>query len=195
LTKAGGFVAVRPGVVDTPVVDRFTPQGALDPTFGDGGEASGLPGAIRYNSGGQMVVQADDRIVVCTTIFGDAGTGESIAVGRFNADGSLDTSFGTKATSFPGYQVEARAIALAPDGSIVVAVALTSNTAASSVFGVARYTPTGALDTSFGGGKGFAMTTLTTSKPVAEAVAVDRYGRILLGGTSGANFAVVRYWP
>jgi uncharacterized delta-60 repeat protein len=204
MTRDGGFVSVRPGPNASPVVDRFTASGTLDPSFGNAGEASGVPGTVIYNSGGQVALQPDDKAVVLTTLVGDAGTGEGIAVARFDAAGKLDVSFGqggVQTTVFPGYQPEARVVKVAPDGAILVGVTLTSTATGNASFGLARYTPRGVLDPSFAGGQGYVATPLAWPNPRVEAIAVDPYGRILLAGAAqpypkppGLG-VVVRYWP
>ena len=67
------------------------------------------------------------------------------------ADGTLDPSFGSGGTMEPPLG-EARAVAIQPNGRIVVAGATSQDR-----FGVARYLPDGSVDTSFGGGDGEAL--------------------------------------
>src|SRR5438128_10400923 len=67
------------------------------------------------------------------------------------ADGTLDASFGSGGTMESPLS-EARAVAIQPNGRIVVAGATSQNR-----FGVARYLPDGSVDTSFGGGDGEAL--------------------------------------
>jgi uncharacterized delta-60 repeat protein len=69
-------------------------------------------------------------------------------------------------------------------------------------FWVAKYTASGALDTTFGGGTGYAIAPLETFGGAA-AVAVQADGSVLLSGSDnhgpafadGSNFVVMRYTP
>src|SRR5215217_6127747 len=83
----------RPRLRLDPLEGRDVPAaGMLDPTFGNGGIVTtdfGIPS----NDFGASVVQADGKVVVAGYSF-EAGTGLDFAVARYNADGSLDASFG-----------------------------------------------------------------------------------------------------
>ncbi|HEY4850884.1 MAG TPA: hypothetical protein VII22_08810, partial [Streptosporangiaceae bacterium] len=82
-------------------VARFNPNGSLDTSFGTGGRASTeffappLPGAQEFAAA--VLVQPDGKILVS----GSARQGQNRfapiqgALARYNANGSLDTSFGT----------------------------------------------------------------------------------------------------
>ncbi len=71
-----------------------TPAGAapgdLDPTWGDGGRASEVLGAFQ---GGELIVAPDDK-VVSVGVFTSTPT---FVVTRWNADGTIDTTFGSPA--------------------------------------------------------------------------------------------------
>src|SRR5205823_1220042 len=72
---------------------RFNPNGTLDTSFGTGGK---VLTTVQYFGGANAVaIQADGKIVVA----GDSAASESsyayITVVRYNAVGSLDTSFGS----------------------------------------------------------------------------------------------------
>jgi uncharacterized delta-60 repeat protein len=99
-------------------VARYTSAGELDPTFaGSGMTTAHGPKDIPAVADG-MVLQADGKIVV-------AGGENDFLLARFDADGSLDATFGDKGlqwTPFLGsYPAYGNAIALAPDGKLVVA--------------------------------------------------------------------------
>src|SRR5262249_40478248 len=68
---------------------------------------------------------------------------------RYNADGTLDTSFGDQGLAMPGRgsNTYASSLALQADGKIV-----TGETTNGYDFTLARYTPYGALDGTFGTG-------------------------------------------
>ncbi|HEX8143529.1 MAG TPA: Calx-beta domain-containing protein, partial [Pyrinomonadaceae bacterium] len=135
---------------------RLNTDGSIDSSFGDSNGRAPADSAV------SIALQQDGKIVTAGTVE-YTGTTEKpdLLVSRYNADGSPDTSFGTGGrvkTDFLGRQDSASAVIIQPDQKIVVAaVANTgefSNGKEGTVFAIARYDSTGALDTSFGtGGK------------------------------------------
>jgi len=104
------------------------------------------------------------------------------------AAGVLDPTFGTNgrvATTFGGDSVYAKAVAIQPDGKILVvgdAFRLSNPLATHHDVVLLRYNPNGTLDTSFGeGGKVFAATSPLNED--ANAVALQSDGKIVVGGT------------
>ncbi len=101
-----------------------------------------------------VAIQSDGKIVAAGYI-----SGHLFALARYNADGSLDTSFGsggivtTLFSAFAG----ANSVAIQSDGKIVVAGGASNGGA--SKFALARYNQNGSLDASFG--KGGKVTTPT----------------------------------
>lgn len=97
------------------VVVRLLPNGSLDPAFGDGGLA--IVGFGRNPNSGAlaMAVQSNDDIIL-------GGYAHGVpAVARLLPDGSRDPSFGHRGVSAPrGLVGEATALALEPDGSILL---------------------------------------------------------------------------
>lgn len=104
---------------------------------------------------------------------------------RFSANGALDNSFGTGGvvvTDLPDRFDEASAVAIAPDGKVVVAGRSGDDAL------VARYDVNGRLDTSFGGG----LVLLDSGgEEVALAVAVTANGKVVVGGRSYGSAAGV----
>jgi len=99
-------------------VTRLKPDGSLDATFGSGGTTTVAFGSLANLLGG-AARRPDGKIVIA----GYTQDGEDIAVARLNADGSLDATFGAagKATVDFGVATFGNAVALAPNGRIVVA--------------------------------------------------------------------------
>jgi uncharacterized delta-60 repeat protein len=103
-------------------------------------------------------------------------TSTDFALARYNADGGVDTAFGSGGrltTDFNGSEDEARAVAIQSDGKIVAA----GSSGAFPEFALARYNPDGSLDSSFGiGGE---VTTNVSPIPGngARAVAIDSGGK------------------
>src|SRR5262249_54456915 len=97
-------------------VARFNANGTLDTSFHKTGIVLTASGSGDSAASG-IAVQANGKIVVV----GDDGS--NFAVARYNADGSLDTTFhhtGTLTTAFAGGVAFANDVALQPDGKIVV---------------------------------------------------------------------------
>lgn len=153
--------------------------GDLDPSFGGGGSErlflSHETIALRA-----VAVQPDGKVVLA----GADQTANSILVVRLLESGALDPSFGAGGvvnTPFPaGSFGAARAVALQPDGKIVVAGG--AKGLADSDFIALRYLQNGALDPSFGGGDGIEVIPLASTNDRAEAVKIGAGGRILLVG-------------
>jgi uncharacterized delta-60 repeat protein len=151
--------------------------GDLDPSFGSGGMVKLLESSGESYAEG-IAIQPDDKIVLAGEEKGNA------VVLRLLPNGQPDPSFGTggKVTlSFPGGQSEARAVALQPDGKIVVAGA--AEAAGNGDFLIVRYNADGSPDMSFGGGDGIETVSLGNGFDDAGAVAIGTDGRIAATGT------------
>lgn len=173
---------------------RYNADGTPDTSFSaDGRETTDFGG--QDFGAYDVALQSDGKIVAV----GHTG-GADFALARYNATGTLDTSFsgdGKQITDFgdPHYGTDFGAydVALQPDGKIV-AVGRSGNGA----FALARYNDTdGSLDTSFSGdGK---ETTDLGGWDYGRAVALHADGKIVVAGSSlvGAdgNFALARYNP
>jgi len=109
-------VAGNPGLSEVMTVTRLNPNGSPDTTFDGDGTAT-----IDFGAGGEpassAVLQPDGKIVVVGTA--QAG----VAVARLNANGSPDATFGAagKAAVDFGAATSGNAVALQPNGRIVVA--------------------------------------------------------------------------
>jgi len=121
-------------------------------------------------------------------------------VGVSAAAGDLDFLFGLGGkvvTTVGNYRNFAEAIAIQPDGKIVVAGYAGNSINSSNIdFAVVRYNTDGSLDNSFGVG-GKVTTRISDSNDIARAVALQADGKIVVAGYSGSflntDFAVVRY--
>ena len=144
-----GTVFELPNTITVPPPAKV---GGLDPTFGVGGVASHNVG-ITSTAG--LAVQGDGKSIIA----GTAGTASSgtFAVTRYNADGSLDTSFGVNGVANiflwrrrPG----GRRDVASKRGHSIAGTATTEvdSQPTGSRFALAEFTPAGALDSSFGNG-------------------------------------------
>jgi uncharacterized delta-60 repeat protein len=161
-------------------------NGDLDATFGNGGKILTDFSAANDN-GRAVVVQPDGKIIVA----GQSGTYPLFhsALARYNADGSLDQSFGV------GGRVVApldsggdslTAVVLQPDGKIVAAGTLIHNNAAVGCL-AARFNSDGSLDQTFGNG-GSVIFDFGDVGAEANAVVLQPDGKIIVVGTSGASY-------
>ena len=165
-------------------VVRYLPDGSLDASFGTGGVLP-LPGK-RVGEG--LALQHDGKIVLVGNADGASPAAPLFSVMRLNADGTTDNSFGTAGTvntSITTRGDEAFSVALQPDRKIVVAGRGSRQT--NSNFAVARYNTNGTLDTTFGNGNGFLTFDFFGFSDIAETVAIDRDGKIVLGGLARDN--------
>jgi uncharacterized delta-60 repeat protein len=136
--------------------NRLTPSGGLlDPTFGSGGTVA-LP-STTDNGANAVAVQSDGKVVVAGQVTIRTGS-SNIIVQRLNPDGSLDTTFNKSGSlTIPaGSSDYPNAVALQPDGKILVGGAATTNKGTAESL-VARVNPNGTLDTTFGNSKGLEL--------------------------------------
>jgi uncharacterized delta-60 repeat protein len=152
------------------------PPGTIDTSFGTGGVASFTE--LNGFEPAAVAIQSDDKIVVAGTVTN--GSNSYAGVARFNADGTLDASFGTlgKNDSVLG---QANAVAIDSSGRIVIAGRHTAN--GTGAFLVTRYTAAGAVDTTFGsaGSASYQESTLGSGS-TAQAIAIQSDGRVIAGG-------------
>jgi len=169
--------------------------GDLDFSFGFGGKIRTQTG---YNDKVHAVaIQPDGKIVVAGERYINGAKG---LVARYNADGSLDESFG-----FGGFIVDAahgghgtifHAVLVQPDGKIVAAGYFNESSADGcprSQSWIVRYNPNGSNDTTFGGGDGKVEYpyVYVNGCPVDSfhyALAIQNDGKILAAGTSKNSF-------
>ncbi len=175
---------------------RYNTNGALDATFGLGGTVHTDFPVGQGGFANALVIQPDGKIVLAGSATDPGTFNSAFALVRYNTDGSLDTSFDTDGrvvTPFAGSSADASAIALQPDGKLVVAGASTDSSTFNSVFALARYNTDGSLDSAFDtDGK------VTTDFPGltferANAVAIQADGRIVAAGLGNSAFALARY--
>jgi uncharacterized delta-60 repeat protein len=130
---------------------RFNPDGTLDGDFGGGGVA--IVGTGAYELANAVALDASGRIILAGESSDGMG-GYAVGVVRLNADGTPDTAFGADGivtTQFAGGIGYPLDVAVDTEGRIIAVGGLYDANYMGD-FLVARYTPTGALDTSFGSG-------------------------------------------
>lgn len=174
-------------------IARYSPNGVLDPTFGNHGFTTATPRG--YDAIRSISVDALGRIVVGGTT--DLTGNTSFALGRFNSNGTLDTSFGTAGftTDTPGSGDTINSIAIDSLGRIVVGGDVIVSGGSAPGFALGRYTSNGTLYTTFAT-NGF-NTFTPGDDDYLESIKLDSSGRILGGGSAniGGNsyFSLARY--
>jgi uncharacterized delta-60 repeat protein len=165
--------------------------GDLDATFGNGGKVMTQFGELTYR-GRAVLVQNDGKIVVAGHTYNNSTY--DFAVARYNADGSLDASFGSGGAVVTPIGISSDYVtgaALQADGKIVVVGTVWTGL---EQFGVVRYNADGSLDTTFNG-TGKITTDMIDNvgydSPYAARVQTD--GRILVGGTCSNKICLARY--
>ncbi|WP_240528515.1 calcium-binding protein [Streptomyces humi] len=176
--------------------------GDLDTGFGGNGRVVTDFGGD--DSANDVAVQPDGKIVSVGSAADDSVPESDFAVTRHNPDGTLDTGFGGdgKVTTPVNNMIadgdlqwsEAHAVALQPDGKIVVAGGSWRGYENCCWFTVVRYNADGTLDTGFGDGDGRVFTDFGTPEEAAD-VAVQPDGKIVAAGYVGGRAAVARYNP
>jgi len=180
---------------------RFNPDGTLDSTFGTGGVVSTAFNGVSGEEARDLAVQPDGRILVVGFTRAAANTTNyDFVVARYNSNGTLDTSFGDggKTTiDFYGRTDQAHRILLQDDGRIVVGghagfLSTEPNSIPENLFALARLTPDGVLDTTFGVEPPFIGTgkiTMMGGASLAYALASGPDGKVVLGGRTGSDGA------
>lgn len=176
-------------------VARLHPDGRLDASFGTGGVAllATLPGL-----GEAVTLTPDGRIVVAGMV-SRGGKGD-FAVWRLLPDGALDPAFGDHGrvvTDFANGSDWARAVALTPDGRILVGGTTETDPTDpfSGDFALALYDSKGRLVPGFGSG-GLVTNDFSGAFDRIEALVPVPGRRVLAGGRSDADssdFALARY--
>jgi uncharacterized delta-60 repeat protein len=176
---------------------RLTRDGVLDTTFGDNGRVTTDFGGS--DSAYAIALQADGKIVVAGSA-ALASSGIDFAVARYTTDGSPDVTFsgdGKLTTAFGNDTDTAFAIAIQPDGKLVVAGESNRGSSATGMdFALARYQPDGSLDASFGG-TGTVTTAIggNSARDVVFALGLQDVGgelRIVAAGGDG-DFRIARF--
>lgn len=207
---SAGLIAV-PGA--PPAAAAVAAGGALDPAFGTGGKVvTDVTGAARYDVLEDIAVAPDGKIVAVGSTAVRTPEGEEedqpdydFVVARYNADGTLDATFGDGGvvrTGFGGTQSydQAAAVAVQRDGRIVVAGDADPDLEGGRDYALARYRRDGSLDPTFGdGGRVVAHSDVL---PSVSDLVIQPDGRIVLGGSAQRvpgsadwDFALVRLRP
>ena len=161
LQPDGKLVAVGSALV------RVTRSGKLDRSFGAEGVVEFESAYFAYGA----AIQPDGKIVT-------ADAADALGLSRYNADGSLDSTFDGDGhvVTLLGPPEEAD-VAIQEDGRIIAA-------GGSSAFELTRYEPDGSLDSTFGV-HGIVSTDFPGGEAWIDDLALQPNGKIVAVGTNG----------
>jgi uncharacterized delta-60 repeat protein len=205
----GGSVAPLPNgdilIGEGNITSLYAPNGSLITSFGVNGQTAGFPfdgkgGFVATTNirGVTKIITAGTLVTSPSLMFGQTVTGFLLV--RYNADGTIDNSFGHHggvATAFPGNILSrAFAVTLQTNGDIVAAGQTAPTdvdmTRGPSYFGLVRYNPNGSVDTTFGN-SGFVSTQFGNTEAFVNTVLIQTDGKIVAVGNSNNEITLARY--
>lgn len=180
-----GFAQLAPG--DEFAIARYNADGTLDTTFNNTGivTTSIGAGACAYN----VIEDSFGRYIIAgVSIIGGAPI---VTVARYNADGTLDFTFGNNGIAMKRIFASAGAydVGLQSTGKIITA-GFTINSGKREL-GLVRFNTNGAVDTTFNGSGTIA--TPIGADACAYTLAIQSNDRIIAAGVSNNQFALARY--
>ncbi|MGH8081167.1 MAG: hypothetical protein ACREP7_11360 [Lysobacter sp.] len=152
---ADGKIVISGYIAKNFVALRYLADGSRDTSFGDAGMARTTFTDLGFRASAfDMVLQDDGKPILVGRAYDDSvwPVRYRFAMVRYGTDGRLDSGFGdggrvlTSFADFSRFDAEAEAVTLLPDGRILVVGGLHGVYATA----IARYTPDGRPDSSFG---------------------------------------------
>lgn len=166
---------------------RYRPDGDLDRGFGHGGQVVLDLDPTGDDDAYSVAVDPRGRIMLA------GESGEHFAVTRLLSDGRPDPAFGRGGhVVLAGRRARAHAIAVQPDGRIVVAGQV--RTSAASDLLVVRLLPDGQIDRGFAAG-GSLLVDTGGDRELLRSLALGPAGTVLAAGRSASGFVVLRLQP
>jgi uncharacterized delta-60 repeat protein len=173
-----------PGNGSSFTLSRYNSNGSFDNSFGENGTTYAFSeDSYHYSQNAianSVAIQGDGKIVAVGNGYGYYG--DDFLMARFNADGSVDNTFGSRGTVTSRQEdVTANAVSIQSDGTIVVIL----NSPDSSF--LVTYDTKGERIKYVETGLGNDYSNLATS------VAIQHDDKIVVAGNSKGNFALVRF--
>jgi uncharacterized delta-60 repeat protein len=194
---AAGSFQPNPGKAGTCfALARYHADGSLDASFGTTGKVTTKIGDYDA-AANKVLIQPDGK----TLAAGHTSTSSAFfnfVLARYNADGSLDTSFGDTGKVLTNFAQldDAADLALQTDGKLVAAGSTLTNN--KTELALARYNPDGSLDATFGSGGQF-TTDLGGLNQAARGLVIEPDGKLLVAGVYApqgpSEFFLARYNP
>ena len=179
---------------------RYLSNGTTDTTFGFAGKVSTDFGDQNFDRARSAALQPDGRIVAAGFAISQNGVVQNFAVARYTSNGVLDTTFsgdGKTQIDFGDCCQSANKVLPQSDGKIIT-VGYANTEDSDSDFLLARLSPRGSLDSTFGlGGK--VRTSFGDLNGGANGAALQSDGKIVAVGFQATfsnqwtNFALARY--
>jgi uncharacterized delta-60 repeat protein len=171
---------------------RYNSDGSIDNGFGSGGYVLYDIPFSNYDDANSLILQSDGKIIQGGTCYIFTN---KFCIVRYNADGSVDSTFGTNGYMFFDIPLplneQARAIALQTNGKILQGG--TCDISGTYQFCIVRYNVDGSIDSTFGtNGYFIYQVPGTTSNTLGRSIVIQSDGKILLGGTCDNKFCIVR---
>jgi uncharacterized delta-60 repeat protein len=169
---------------------RLTPQGQLDPTFGQDGKTFIERPQSRLVFSDRVCVMSDGRIVFSGVAYGEAtDVPPEKFVTRLRTDGSLDSSFGDGGTaSAPGVST---LLEVQADGKLVFAATRPGLDGNDQTL-LSRLTAEGRPDESFGE-DGIRIHDLGPMSESVGSLKLTLHGDILIAGTIGGALSLAQF--
>jgi uncharacterized delta-60 repeat protein len=174
---------------------RLFAAGDLDPTFGAGGT---LRFPYKQQVGTEttangVIAQGDGKIIVVGSTGPRDNADTDFFVARFQANGSMDRSFGVggvvRTDVSKGGADVAYGVIVGGNGKITVVGSAVEGSETEAA--IVRYNPNGTLDTTFSG-DGIRTTGYAGRADIAYDVLIDSAGRIVFVGGTGSDFLIGR---
>jgi uncharacterized delta-60 repeat protein len=201
---------------------RYQANGAIDINFGALGRTANAISttAALQQANGQIVAVGPIVNKALVATFPNVTFDTEFGVQRYNLNGGIDFKFGSHGAALAGFgtapYAEPNSLAIDSKGNVVAAGQVQPSgpggAGTESSFAIARFTPAGVLDTTFGTG-GTVVTPASTFGTTATevgiaAIALDSEGRIVavgsvadngssgvINGVDAGRMAVARYRP
>ena len=179
---------------------RYLSNGTIDTTFGVSGKVQTDFGDQNFDRARSAALQPDGKIVAAGFAISHGGGVQNFAVARYTSNGVLDTTFnrvGKTQIDFGNCCQSATKVLLQSDGKIIT-VGGSNGESGDDDFLLARLSPRGSLDNTFGAG-GQVRTSFGDLNGGANGAALQSDGKIVAVGFQAtfsnqfSNFALARY--
>jgi uncharacterized delta-60 repeat protein len=179
---------------------RLDSSGGPDLSFGTGGSLTTAFGTTASDIR-SIALQTDGKIVATGYVASTGPSGNDFALARYEANGTLDASFGTGGktiTDISGDGEISKKVLILADGRILVAGEVDEDTLEEN-FALMRYTASGILDNTFDT-DGVVTTDFYGDNDNPASMVMQPDGKIIIAGyvyhlTSLINFGLARYNP